>query len=82
MARYSKKIVLFRRKRIDLSFGPPVDLDRFRGRPLEPALLAEATGVVMDAITALLEELRGETAPKERWDPSAHRQTEHGRFDV
>jgi hypothetical protein len=35
----------------------------------------------MDAITALLEELRGEKAPAERWNPSAHDQKETGRFD-
>jgi len=36
---------------------------------------------VMQAITALLEELRGETAPAERWDPAAHGQSEFGRIE-
>ena len=35
----------------------------------------------MAAITALLEELRGEKAPAERWDPAEHGQKETGRFD-
>jgi hypothetical protein len=35
----------------------------------------------MAAITALLEGLRGETAPTERWDPAAHGQSETGRFE-
>ncbi|MET0974517.1 MAG: lysophospholipid acyltransferase family protein [Leifsonia sp.] len=81
MPRYGKKLVLFRRKRVDVAFGDPVDLDEFRGRPLEPALLLEATARVMDAITALLADLRHEQAPAERWDPANHRQTETGRFD-
>jgi hypothetical protein len=35
----------------------------------------------MDAITGLLEQLRGEKAPTERWDPAVHGQTEFGRLD-
>jgi 1-acyl-sn-glycerol-3-phosphate acyltransferase len=81
MPRYSKKLVLFRRKRIDVSFGDPVDLAEFRGRPLEPAVLAAATNRVMDAITDLLAELRDEPAPAKRWDPATHKQSETGRFD-
>ena len=39
----------------------------------------EATEVIMDAVTGLLAELRGEQAPAKRWDPAAHNQTKHGR---
>lgn len=81
MPRYSKKVTLFRRKPIDLAFGDPVDLDRFRGRPLEPAVLTEATAVVMAAITQLLADIRGENPPAARWDPTSKGQTETGRFD-
>jgi len=35
----------------------------------------------MTAITSILEELRGEDSPTERWDPAAHGQSEVGRFD-
>jgi 1-acyl-sn-glycerol-3-phosphate acyltransferase len=34
----------------------------------------------MAAVTALLEQLRDETAPAERWDPTKHGQTETGLF--
>ncbi len=34
----------------------------------------------MTAVTELLEQLRGETAPADRWDPAKHGQTETGRF--
>ncbi|MET0854181.1 MAG: lysophospholipid acyltransferase family protein [Microterricola sp.] len=81
MARYSKKISLFPRKHILVKVGDPVNLDAFRDKPLDTATLNQATAVVMDAITTLLEELRGEKAPAERWNPSAHDQKETGRFD-
>lgn len=81
MARYSKKISFFPRKTIDVKIGDPVDLSAFAGRSLDAATLAEATAVIMQAITALLEDLRGEKAPAERWDPTQHNQKETGRFD-
>lgn len=81
MARYSKKIHFFPPKTIRVKFGDPVDLSAFRDRPLDGATLTEATAVIMAAITRLLEDLRGETAPVTRWDPSAHDQKETGRFD-
>jgi 1-acyl-sn-glycerol-3-phosphate acyltransferase len=36
----------------------------------------------MVAITELLATLRGEEPPKERWDPAAHNQSKHGRFQA
>ena len=44
-------------------------------------MLAEATEKLMTAITRLLEELRGETAPKVRYNPADHGQSEVGRFE-
>lgn len=81
MPRYARSISLFPRKKIDILFGAPVDLTAFAGRPLDAATYAAATEVVMDAITALLEQLRGEQAPAERWDPANHNQKETGRFE-
>lgn len=81
LPRYSKRVSLFPRKTVEAIIGDPVDLSRWRGRPITHELLAEATEAVMVDITRLLEELRGETAPLERWDPTAHGQTEIGRFD-
>ena len=80
MPRYGKKISLFPRKTIDVKFGDPVDLSAFRGKPLDGATTTAATAVVMDAITALLEDLRSEKAPAERWDPSKNNQKDTGRF--
>jgi 1-acyl-sn-glycerol-3-phosphate acyltransferase len=81
LPRYSKKLSLFPRKTIRIDFGDPVDLDDLRGRPLDQKVLTEATDRVMAAITALLEGLRGETAPAERWNPAQHNQTEFGRLE-
>lgn len=67
---------------ITVRFGEPVDLSRFAGKPLDAAVLAEATAVVMEAITALVADLRGETPPAERWDPADHGQTEFGRPEL
>ena len=81
MPRYAKKINLFPRKTVHVKFGPEVDFSQFAGRTLDSAALAEATDLVMDAITALFEELRGEKAPAERWDPAKHNQKDTGRFE-
>ncbi len=81
MARYSKKISLFPRHPIRVMIGDPVDLSAFRGSNLDAATLNAATVVVMENITRLLEDLRGETAPAERWNPSQHSQNETGRIE-
>ena len=81
MPRYAKKINVFPRKTVHVKFGPEVDLSAFADRKLDSAALAEATDLVMDAITALFEDLRGETAPAERWDPAKHNQKDTGRFE-
>jgi 1-acyl-sn-glycerol-3-phosphate acyltransferase len=81
MGRYSKKISIFPRKTVTVKIGDPVDLSAFEGRPLDAATLSEATEVIMQSITTLLEDLRGEKAPAARWDPAAHQQKETGRFE-
>lgn len=80
LPRYSKRISLFPRKRVDIVFGSPLDLSEFAGKPLDGPTLVAATDKLMDAITALLEDLRGEKAPAERWDPARHGQSEIGNF--
>ena len=81
MPRYGKKISMFPRKTIDVIIGEPLDLSAYRGKPLEQATLLKATGELMDAIAALLAEVRHEPAPAERWDPTAHGQKETGRLE-
>lgn len=66
--------------------APPLDAATLDAAPLDAATLdaatlADATGALMRSITGLLEELRAETAPAERWDPAEHGQAEFGKLD-
>ncbi len=62
--------------------GEPLDLSRWEGQHESQKALAAATDAMMDAITALVEELRNETAPDgPRWDPAEHGQSEFGKVD-
>jgi len=79
MPRYGKGIRPFPRKHIEIIFGPPVDLSEFAGKT-DQASMNRATDTVMAAIAGLLGELRGEAPPQQRHDPTAHGQTETGRF--
>jgi 1-acyl-sn-glycerol-3-phosphate acyltransferase len=78
--RYGKRFHVFPRKLSRVVVGDPVDLSAFSGRPLDKATLAEATEVIMAAITSLLAGLRGEQPPAERWDPAKQHQAKQGRF--
>lgn len=62
------KLRLFPRKTLTVLAGPPVDLTRFYGLEPTPEVLREATEVIMAAISALLEGVRGEPAPPEPYD--------------
>jgi 1-acyl-sn-glycerol-3-phosphate acyltransferase len=69
-APYSKRPKFFPRKTLRVLAGPPVDLSVLVGvRPNDDAALKAATEKIMDAITAQLEDLRGESAPAVRFDP-------------
>ncbi|WP_136056606.1 lysophospholipid acyltransferase family protein [Microbacterium sp. K24] len=82
MGRYQKGLSLWPlRKPVRVLIGDPVDVSDLRGRAGEPAALNEATTRLMNAITALLEQLRDEKAPAERWNPASHGQKETGRLD-
>ncbi len=56
------------RKTVTVVAGPPVVLDDLYDRVLDAAVLREATDRVTDAITGLLEGVRGEAAPVPRFD--------------
>jgi 1-acyl-sn-glycerol-3-phosphate acyltransferase len=77
--RWQKKLKFFPRVTTDVLFGDPVDLSQWLGGPLVGASINAATDAIMAAITTLVEQQRGETAPAERWDPAAHGQSEFGR---
>ena len=69
LGRYSKVLRPFPRKRVVVVAGPPVDLSDLYDRAGESVVLREATERVMAAITAMLEEIRGEQAPAQRYVP-------------
>jgi len=69
LAPYAKKPDLYPRKRIQMKVGTPVDLADLAAQPRSAAATAEATDRIMAAITALVEDVRGATAPAERFDP-------------
>jgi 1-acyl-sn-glycerol-3-phosphate acyltransferase len=72
LAPYARRIRLLPRRTSHVWAGPPVDLSAFAGRPLDATTLHEATEAIMTAITGLLEQIRDETAPAQRWDPRDH----------
>ncbi|WP_188191647.1 lysophospholipid acyltransferase family protein [Nonomuraea sp. SYSU D8015] len=65
-----KKPRLFPRKTFRVSVGPPVDLSKYQGKPLQAGVLREATADIMAAVTEQLAELRGEKAPETPYDPA------------
>ncbi|MEI8261232.1 MAG: lysophospholipid acyltransferase family protein [Actinomycetes bacterium] len=67
MRPYVKEFRLLPRKLMRISVGDPVDLTDLVGRPLTTETLTIGTNRLMDAITALESEIRGEPAPARRF---------------
>ncbi|MCO5971000.1 lysophospholipid acyltransferase family protein [Actinoallomurus soli] len=65
----TKRFRPFPRKTMHVIAGPPVDLSKYEGRPLDAETLNAATADIMRAIADLLGELRGEPAPEKLYDP-------------
>jgi len=65
---YKKVPHLFPRKKVTVIAGPEIDLSEFRDRPLDAELLRAATDHIMDTLTAMLQDVRGESAPAQRYD--------------
>ncbi|MFB9890718.1 lysophospholipid acyltransferase family protein [Planobispora takensis] len=68
----SRRPRLLPRKTFRVLVGPPVDLSKYRDRPIQADVLREATADIMAAITALLAELRGEKAPDVPFKKPSH----------
>ena len=69
LAPYATRPRLFPRKHVTMKAGDPVDLADLVAQPRTQAVVNEATDRIMAAVTGLVEEIRGETAPAERFDP-------------
>jgi 1-acyl-sn-glycerol-3-phosphate acyltransferase len=68
LAPYAKKPDLFPRKLITMKVGDPVDLADLQGDQ-SSAAVNQATARIMAAVTKLVEDVRGGTAPAERFNP-------------
>lgn len=79
LAPYAKVPHLFPRRTVQVRAGAPVPLDDLYDLPITSEVLHEATARIMAALTGVLEELRGEQAPPERFDPRRHGITSIGR---
>lgn len=62
---------LLPRKTMTVRAGAPVDLSRFRDRPVTAELLYEASDAIMRSVANLLAEIRGGTPPEKFHDPRA-----------
>ena len=60
------------RKKVTMKVGDPVPLEDLRAKEHTPDTIREATDRIMAAIVGLVEDVRGEKAPAERFDPRAH----------
>jgi 1-acyl-sn-glycerol-3-phosphate acyltransferase len=66
---------LFPRKTLRVAAGEPVSLNDLLQKPVTAASLDEATTRIMDAISALVAELREATPPAQRYDPESENTT-------
>ena len=73
LAPYAKKPDLFPRKKIVMLVGDPVDLSDLATKERTHEVVQQATDRIMAAVTHLVEEIRGETAPAERFDTQVGR---------
>ncbi len=65
---YSKRLRLLPRKTIQVRVGKPMDLSAYEGKPLTETLLHDATDALMDTLTAMMSEVRGELPSTPRID--------------
>jgi len=71
LARYGKIPRPCPRKRVTMVAGPPIDLDDFRGRAIDTEVLRGATDRIMATLTTMVEDIRGEGAPRHPYDMRA-----------
>jgi len=65
---YSKVLKPFPRKLVTMKVGKPIDLSKWHGKVDNPEAMEEATKYVMQELSKLVGELRGENPPSELFD--------------
>ena len=79
---YKKELRLLPRKTMHVRVGKPVDLSDLADRPLDQVTLEIATERILDAMTALLADIRGESPPPERFRPGRRRSSDTSASDA
>lgn len=64
LPRYSKRVHLWPRTKVTMHAGKALDLSPWYGKAEDQNALIEATAFIMKTLTAMLEEIRGESAPQ------------------
>jgi 1-acyl-sn-glycerol-3-phosphate acyltransferase len=77
---YSKRVHVWPRTRVSYQAGPAVDLSPWYGREGDPVAMAEATALIMQTLTRMLEKMRGEVAPLLPFDPHQSNLPKTGNF--
>lgn len=80
LGNYSKKFRPNPFHTVRVKIGKPMFFKELEGKTPSAKELADATDKVMREISAIVGELRGETPPKELWDPTKVGQSEIGNF--
>jgi 1-acyl-sn-glycerol-3-phosphate acyltransferase len=78
LAPYTKVPHLWPRRTVHVWAGPAVDLSDLYDREVDAQVLREATDRIMAAITAILEQIRSEHAPAQRFDPTTNERNGKG----
>ena len=66
---YNKIPRIWRRSKIILRAGAPIDMSPWYGKQDDPIALAQATAHIMGELTTMLEDIRGEKRPVNIFDP-------------
>ena len=66
---YAKVPRIFKRTKVTVVAGPALDFSPWYGKEDDFAAVQAATEYAMSAVTRLLEEIRGELAPADIFDP-------------
>jgi 1-acyl-sn-glycerol-3-phosphate acyltransferase len=66
---YNKIPRIWRRSKIILRAGAPIDMSPWYGKQDDPVALAQATAHIMGELTTMLEDIRGEKRPAHIFDP-------------
>ena len=77
---YNKIPRIWRRSKIILRAGAPIDMSPWYGKQDDPVALAQATAHIMGELTTMLEDIRGEKRPAHIFDPHTSNLPRTGNF--